>query len=285
MGRLRRSAIVVDDAEGRSTWHQLNRNYLGFPDGIHSTELRELGRKQAAKYGVEFLSARATDVSMSGEGHERLFTLTTTAGSVMSRTLILATGVTDKFPEFEGSEECIGRSMFWCIICDGYEAIGKRLLVLGNDDRAAALALQLLVFTHDVTLVAWKDKFELSEQRLRSLREHGVKLYDQRCGGFHCSNGQLYALTLEDGTTLELDMMFVAQWMEPNNQLAEKLNLMLDEHGFIVVDAEQCTNVEGVYAAGDVTKLSNHQVTTAVHEGGMAAAAANYYLYEYWQKE
>jgi thioredoxin reductase (NADPH) len=60
---------------------------------------------------------------------------------------------------------------------------------------------------------------------------------------------------------------------------------MLDEHGYIVADVEQVTNIEGVYAAGDCTKLYNHQVSSAVHEGGMAAAAANYYLYEDWQKD
>jgi thioredoxin reductase (NADPH) len=73
--------------------------------------------------------------------------------------------------------------------------------------------------------------------------------------------------------------------MEPNNELAKQLKIRLDEHGFIVTDTEQVTNVEGVFAAGDLTKLNNHQVSSAVHEGGMAAAAANYYLYEEWQKE
>jgi thioredoxin reductase (NADPH) len=73
--------------------------------------------------------------------------------------------------------------------------------------------------------------------------------------------------------------------MEPNTQLAKQLGIALDEHGFLVTDVEQCTNVDGVYAAGDLTKINNHQVSSAVHEGGMAAAAANYYLYEDWQKE
>jgi thioredoxin reductase (NADPH) len=60
---------------------------------------------------------------------------------------------------------------------------------------------------------------------------------------------------------------------------------MLDDDAYIVADVEQVTNIAGVYAAGDCTKLYNHQVSSAVHEGGMAAAAANYYLYEGWQKD
>jgi thioredoxin reductase (NADPH) len=285
MGRMRRSVIVLDDQEGRSTWHQVNRNYLGFPDGIHATALREVGAMQASKYGVEFLQARATDVQMDSGGGERRFCISTRAGSVVARTLILAMGVSDRFPEFDGSAECIGKSMFWCIICDGYEAIDKRIVVLGHNDRAASLALELLVFTPQVTLVSWDEPLDISEQKLRILKERSIPVHECGCEIYHCSKGQIDSITLENGTELELDMLFVAQWIEPNTQLAKKLNITLDEHGYILTDAEQNTNVEGVYAAGDVTKLHNHQVASAVHEGGMAAAAANYYLYEDWQKE
>src|SRR6478672_3779148 len=82
LGRLRRAAIVIDDSRGRSTWHQINRNYLGFPDGIHATALRELGETQACQYGVRFLDARATDVHEEGAGREKRFTISTTAGDI-----------------------------------------------------------------------------------------------------------------------------------------------------------------------------------------------------------
>jgi thioredoxin reductase (NADPH) len=286
LGRLRRSALVIDDQEGRSTWHQVNRNYLGFPDGIHATALRELGRSQAHSYGIEFQDGRATGLSMAGEGRERRFTVTVRSGQYTGRTLILATGVTDHFPEFEGSEACIGRSIFWCIICDGYEAANKRIVVLGDSDRAAALALQLLVFTSEVTLVAGSTGWQFSEERLRSLRERGVELLATECVSFNCAvEGELRSLSLATGEEVQLDMLFVDQHIEPNTQLAKKLGIHTDEHGFVRTDAEQCTNVDGVFGAGDVTKLYNHQVTSAVHEGGMAAAAANYYLYENWQKD
>ena len=286
MGRLRRSALILDDHEGRSTWHQVNRNYLGFPNGVHATALRELGSEQAQKYGVHFLNARAEGATYSGEGSNRRFKVATTAGTVVARSLILATGVTDMFPEFEGSHDCIGKSMFWCIICDGYESIGKRVVVLGHSDRAAALALQLRVFTDKVTLVAWDASLNLDEERIEQLRQHGIVVHDCACGIYHVrGEGRLTSIALTDGTEIALDMLFVAQKIVPNTQLAKQLNLDLDDEGYIRTDSEQCTNIDGVYAAGDVTKLNNHQVTSAVHEGGMAAAAANYYLYEDWQKE
>jgi thioredoxin reductase (NADPH) len=286
LGRLKRRVVVIDDHEGRSTWHQVNRNYLGFPDGIHATKLRELGGEQARRYGAEMVAARATDVAMTGEGRERRFTLSTTRGDFTARSLIFATGVTDRFPEFEGSEECIGKSMFWCIICDGYEAQGKRVVVLGHNDRAASLALQLLVFTDKVTMVTGEEELDVEPQRRAALREHGIEVHECGCQVYKCGReGHLASIGLGDGTEIELDMLFVAQWIEPNTELANKLNVNRDEHGYIRNDSEQCTNVDGVYAAGDVTKLYNHQVTSAVHEGGMAAAAVNYYLYEDWQKE
>jgi thioredoxin reductase (NADPH) len=195
-------------------------------------------------------------------------------------------GVRDNFPQFEGSDDCIGKSVFWCIICDGYEAQGRRVVVLGHGDRAAALALQLLVFTDKITLVAWDEKLNIDADRLESLREHGIEVIDCGCKVYTCGKlGQLTSISLNDGTELDLEMLFVAQEIEPNTQLAKELGVSLDEHGYIRADAEQCTNLEGVYAAGDVTRLYNHQVTSAVHEGGMAAAAANYYLYEDWQKD
>lgn len=284
-GRMRRSVIVIDDDKGRSTWHQVNRNYLGFIDGIHATALREVGEKQAGKYGVRFLYSRATGVGYEGEENERIFAVETGQGTVRARTLIICTGVKDSFPQFEGSEECIGKSMFWCIICDGYESIGKRIVVLGHNERAASLALQLRVFTDDVILVSWDKRFSLTEEKIDLLKEHGITTYDSSCELFTCSRGELSAITLDNGQLLELEMLFVAQWIEPNTQLAKQLGLYLDQHGYVVADASQLTNIGGVYAAGDVTRLHSHQVTSAVHEGGMAGAGANYHLYEDWQKE
>jgi thioredoxin reductase (NADPH) len=286
MGRMRRTVVVIDDNEGRSNWHQINRNYLGFPDGIHARALREIGREQAERYGAHLLSARVHDARIEGDGHERTFHLETSGGTLVARTVILATGVSDEFPQFEGCDDCIGKSLFWCIICDGYEAIGKRIVVLGSGDRAASLALQLLIFTHAVSLVPWKEPLHAETQRVAALREHGVAIYDSPVHSFNCApQGQLGSITLENGTQLDLDSLFVTQWIEPNAQLAHKLGIKTDDNGFIIVDVECATNVDGAYAAGDVTKLFNHQISSAVHEGGMAAAAANYYLYEGWQKE
>jgi thioredoxin reductase (NADPH) len=245
-----------------------------------------LGEKQAGEYGVRFLQARATAASSQGKSKEKRFNIETTAGTVSGRTVILAMGVTDNFPEFEGSVECIGKSMFWCILCDGYESIDRKVVVLGHNDRAAALALQLLVFTPKVTMVAGEESLDISAERRGALGNHGIEVHDCGCKVYSCETvGELRSIELSSGVTIDLDRLFVTQWIEPNTQLAKQLGVKTDEHEYILTDAEQLTNIPGVYAAGDITRLFNHQVTSAVHEGGMAAAAANYYLYEDWQKE
>jgi thioredoxin reductase (NADPH) len=78
--------------------------------------------------------------------------------------------------------------------------------------------------------------------------------------------------------------VFAVTPKHPNTALARQLGIKLDANGYILADDEQKTNVPGVYAAGDATRLHNHQISSAVHEGGMAAAAANYYLYGDLQK-
>src|SRR5689334_20164734 len=73
MGRMRRSVLVLDNKSGRSTWHQVNRNYLGFLDGVHATALREIGEAQARKYGARHLDARVTGITELGTGRRRRF--------------------------------------------------------------------------------------------------------------------------------------------------------------------------------------------------------------------
>src|SRR5207253_649718 len=137
----------------------------------------------------------------------------------------------------------------WCIICDGFESIGKKVVVLGHGERAAALALQLLVFTNRVTVVAWDASLNLDEERMTALREHGIEVFDCGCEAYTCARaGQLTSIRLTNGATVDLDMLFVAQRIEPNAQLAKQLNISLDQEGYIRTDAEQCTNLEAAYA-------------------------------------
>ncbi len=170
VARLGRSCVLVDDDRGRSLWSQTTRNYLGFPDGIKAADLRLLGQRQATNNGVVLRSGHVAGLrrSRGGTGFELLVEPpdepaedrspkpgleanqarerragrrvgerpTPLPAIVRARTVVLATGVADRFPAFEGRDACVGISLFWCIVCDGYEARDRRVAVVGDDPDA-----------------------------------------------------------------------------------------------------------------------------------------------------
>ena len=317
LARMRRSVLVIDDRDGRSLWGQVNRNYLGFPDGIPAAEIRLAGRRQAARYGTTFMSGRVVAASRDdGSFHLRVEatdgeTRRDTAGRVgnvkrdeelgsslgeeevtravdiVARSVILATGVRDSFPKFLGWAQCVGCSLFWCIACDGYESTGKVVAVVGHDEDAVETALDLLDFTDTVTLVAGRPEgFDVPDTRLADLRDNGIPAYPVAVANYNNADGQIEELVLDDPrqTRLSVEMVFVYRRPTPRTELAVALGLDLNGLGHIVVDSVQHTNVPGIYAAGDVTSQHDHQISAAVHEGNEAACAANYYLYRPVQK-
>jgi thioredoxin reductase (NADPH) len=278
LARYNRSVLVFDTGHGRSTHHQVNHNYLGFPEGIATVGLRELARKQLAPYGqVGILHHVITE--LSGDG-ERGFTAHAQGRTWEARVIVLATGVLDHFPHFPGWESYVGRSMFWCITCDGYENRGKNILVVGHSDGAAGEAMQLHSLTDRVQLLTNSEAHEISPKFLTRLAAAGIEVIDDHIGSVEGADGVMSAvITRKAGRRLGLDSLFSIQGANPETSLARQLGVALAPSGWIDVDTEQKTSVPGVYAAGDVTALHSHQVTAAVHEGAQAASAANYFLY------
>jgi thioredoxin reductase (NADPH) len=281
LGRFLRSVLVLDDGDGRSTYAQINENYLGFPEGIAATELRKLGKKQAEKFGAEFVTDEVTDIS----GEFGNFTVTGKE-EYLGKTVIIATGVTDKFPLFENSSEYIGKSLFWCITCDGYKAKDKKVVVIGNDDEAASNALELLNYTKEITVLTNNDKGEsnISDYHKEMFAKHTIPLIEGCLVNVEGENGFISKVNIDTGETIHAKLIFSYQGSNPNSSLGFKLKLDHTKNGFIVVDHTQKTSMKGVYAAGDVSTGHSHQIVAAACEGSSAAEAINYELYEDFQK-
>jgi thioredoxin reductase (NADPH) len=305
LSRMRRQVLVVD-ARDRFIWGHVIHNYLGFPNGIPAVELRRLGWHQAARFGSRLMLGRASGAAREGErfrlgiepppmgeaGRDvemaRLFEAVTSPIEILARTVILATGVMGHFPDFPGRDECVGRSLFWCLHCDGYESSGKVVGVVGHDEEAVETALALLDFTDRVTLVAGRpDGFDVPASRLSDLDANGVATHPCAVAEYRCNEGQIEALVLDDAarTAVPVEHVYTVQRSFAPNDLARQLGVELTSGGQIVVTSQQHTNVPGVYAAGDATSLHDHQVSAAVHEGNQAAAGANYHLYRPVQKD
>lgn len=282
LARFNRSVLVVDKHDGRSSFPQKNENYLGFPKGISARELCVRGRNQAQKYGAQIVTDDISKIIKTTEG----FTAQGKENVYSSRTLILAMGVTDLFPHIGDWKHYVGKSLFWCITCDGHKTIGKKILIIGQDDEAACTALQFLNYTKDISFVTniHKGKETISKIWIDRFRELKIPYYSKNIIKMKGKRGFIKEVELEDGTQLFPEMVFNQQGSIPNYELSQQLQLTLTEEKCIKVDSEQRTNVPMVYAAGDITSLHSHQIATAVHEGSMAAQAANYDLYEEYQR-
>lgn len=277
LARYNRHVLLFDSGMGRSTYHQINHNYLGFPGGVGIRELRDIARKQLAAYPVACID-RAVLAASRGEG---CFVARDEAGEEFAgRTIVLATGVRDHFPRFPEWEQYVGRSIFWCITCDGYSTRGKRIVVLGNDTDAGVTALQFQQFTREIVMVTNAPGCQMSERVLGALEARGIEVIVDTLARVHGHDGILGAVELGSGRRLSLDFLFSLQGATPNSELAASLGVDLSGRGYVLANQDQQTNVPGVFAAGDVTRDLAHQVATAVHEGLTAASAANYSLYE-----
>ena len=315
LGRMRRSVLLVDERD-RFLWHHVAYNVLGFPDGIPADDIRRLGWRHAAKYGARLLLGHVATAAHEGDlfrvGIERLPEGGAWAHlpgpsvprdaemaglfdevpegdplEVITRTVILATGVVGHFPEFPGRNECVGRSLFWCLHCEGYESIDRVVGVVGHDESAGQTALDLLVFTDRVTLVAGRPEgFDVPASRLADLAGRGIAAHPFAVADYENRDGRIQSLVLDDPvrTRIPVEQVYTIRSTLAVGDLPRQLGLELNKAGQIVVTSEQHTNVPGVYAAGDATSLHDHQISAAMHEGNQAACGANYRLHDEVQR-
>lgn len=277
MGRFRRTTLLIDSAEGRWVYGQHNDNYLGFPKGVSARRLRALGVAQAKRFGVIPHQGRVEQIDLL-PGQEG-FTLATTAGQMIGRTVIWAAGVRDRWPTFRGARRLVGKHLFWCIVCDGWRTLNREILLLGNIDAAAEDALQFLTYTSRVTLLVEPGKDELSPTARRKLQAGGIRVLTGEVRSVRLSGQEIESIRLTSGEILKADVIFSLYGSDPNTELLRHLPITLTERGMIDIDPKYQTNLPRFYAAGDVTDHHSDQIASAVHGGAQAAQAANYALY------
>lgn len=283
LARFLRKVIVVDAGNGRTFSHEHNDNYFGFPKGIQSKELTKRGIEQALRFGVIMKNDRVLDIVRK----DNIFNIAAEKEQFFTRSIIFATGVKDVFPKFENSADYLGRSLFWCITCDGYKTRGKKVVVVGEDDEAATTALQFLNYTKNVELITCKleGQDDFSKKGLEKLKRYNIPIYHDVIKAVHGEKGMMKEVELYNGTIVRTDFMFNLQPAIPNSDLAKLLKVEINRFGYIETDENQRTVIPFVYAAGDVTRAFAHQIITAAHEGSMAAQACNYDLYNPDQRD
>ncbi|MDQ1703533.1 MAG: hypothetical protein QOF57_2785 [Frankiaceae bacterium] len=270
LGRYRRGVLVLDSDEHRNAATQRVHGYLGLED-LSPDDLNARARRQLAAYPtVTVRDGRCCGLTGSiGDFRAEVDDGTT----VTAARLVLATGVADVLPAMRNFSEHYGRSVFHCPACDGFEAQGLDVVALGWDERLAGFAGMLLTWARSVTVVTDGFTFTGDEAARAAMRRHGIEIIEQAAVECCGKPGELHAVRLADGREVPAQMVFFSYGHEPRAQFASTLGCELDEDGYIVVDRDGVTTVDGVYAAGDVT-AGYQLVQRAAASGTVAGVTA-----------
>ena len=251
-------------------------NYPGFVS-ISGAELAQKMADHARSLGANIHDIEAvTGMDLKGETK----TVTTTAGSYQAKAVIIATGSHYKEVGAKGEKEFRGRGVSYCGVCDGPFFKGKRVMVVGGGNSACITSLYLSGLAAEVTVVHRREMFRAEESLAKDVASKGnIKIFWNTEVAEIKGDRQVKSALLKDlktGQTSEVsvDAVFVQVGEAPNSQLAAAGGVEVDGHGYIKIDIRQHTNLEGVFAAGDVTSHPVKQVGTAVGQGITAALEA-----------
>ncbi|CAL9373030.1 NAD(P)/FAD-dependent oxidoreductase [Streptomyces sp. enrichment culture] len=273
LGRARRRVLVVDAGEPRNAPSSHMQGYLG-RDGVSPAEFLAAGREEIARYGVDLVRDRVVDASRDGD-----FTVVLATGrTVRARRLVVATGLKDELPPVDGIAERFGRDVLHCPYCHGWEVRDQAFGVLATSAMSVHQALMVTQWSKDVTLFLHEvAESELSEQDVRRLGAAGVTVVTGPVAGLVTEDDRLTGVRLEDGTTYERQVLFVAPRAVPQTELFVKLGAEMNETPFgsyPVIDERGLTSVPGLWAAGNASGFAE-QVINAASRGYRAGATIN----------
>ena len=259
-------------------------NYAGFPEGITGPELSQRMVQQAEKFGASIVMDEVTAVERKPEGG---FVVRGYDADYHARSVIIATGANPRRLGVPGEDEFYGRGVSTCATCDGFFYRGKRVVVVGGGDAAIEEGTFLTKFADSVTVVHRRDELRAhkaaQERAFANPKMHfvwntvvtDVLGEDGQVSGVRTHNVK----TGEEGV-LETDGVFIYIGHEPNTRFLEGA-VQLRESGYVDVRDEIYTDVEGLFAAGDVSDEVYRQLGTSVGAGTRAAMAAERWLAEH----
>jgi thioredoxin reductase (NADPH) len=254
-------------------------NYPGFVDGIMGPELMEQMRKQAARFGTEYLTQDVTSVDLARSPFE----IVVGDDVIRAQSVIIATGAQAKMLDVPGERRLLGHGVSTCATCDGFFFRDQELVVVGGGDSALEEALFLTKFASKLTVVHRRDTLRAAKiMQDRAFANDKINFLwdsvvtevqgDGKVAGVVVKN-----LKTGDESKLEASGLFVAIGHLPNTSLFEGQVELRD--GYIVTETGATqTSVPGVFAAGDVVDSKYRQAVTAAGMGCMAAIDAERYL-------
>jgi len=277
LARFHLNIRLFDSGNSRAALIPCTHNHAGFPEGISGKELLARMFEQAQRYGAQRELARVTRLRREEDG----FVVEAEGREFRARTVLMATGTInnrpDGFPEALHAQALAEGALRYCPICDGYEVTDKRVAVIGSGTHGTAEAIFLRGYTRDLTLIAPGAEHELDAQCAAKLEAAGIVRVDGPCGNYALEDGQL-ALDTAHGR-MSFDSVYPALGSRVRSELAVEAGAMASADECLVVDSHQRTNIEGLFAAGDVVK-GRDDISHAMGEGVVAATTIRNYLAE-----
>jgi thioredoxin reductase (NADPH) len=263
-------------------------NFPGFEHGIQGPELMDVMRKQVQRFGANCLFKIVTEVDFS----KRPFVVKAENEIYTADSVIISTGASAKLLNIDSEKKFMGYGVSACATCDGFFYKGLKVLVVGGGDTAFEEASYLTKFAIEVTMVHRRDEFRASKIMIdRAKKNPKIKFITNAViqevlgkeeNGVKITTGALLKNT-KDGSTWQVpaDGIFMAIGHQPNTSLFKGI-LDMDETGYLkVIPGTTRTNIEGVFAAGDVADKTYRQAITAAGSGCMAAIDAQHWLEEH----
>jgi thioredoxin reductase (NADPH) len=280
---LKPLVILGSEPGGQLTTTTEVENFPGFPEGIQGPELMENMKKQTERFGTEYLSAMVTSVDLSA----RPFKVECDNGNKFeAETLIISTGATAKYLGIENEKELIGKGVSACATCDGFFYRDKVVYVVGGGDTAMEEATFLTKFASKVTIVHRRDTLRASKtMQQRAIDNPKIDfIWDSAVSEILFDDTGVTGLKIkniknEEESKVDAHGLFMGIGHTPNTSFLAG-QIKLDDHGFIVPtnSPHPDTNVEGVFACGDVQDSYYRQAISAAGSGCMAAMRAEKFL-------
>ena len=269
LGRYLYSVALVDSGDPRN-WETRGVNgYLGLPR-ITPPELRGLGRDEARRYGVSLVDAIVDRAEKCGD--ERFVVHLEGGEALTARRLLLAIGIRDVWPEIPGLERAYGDKAHVCPDCDGYEARGRKTVVIGTGRRAVGMVLALANWTSEITLCTNGQDPDVDDALQAKLDGLGVPTITDPVTRINFREDTMRSLDFAERAPLGCEKIFFTIGQYPADDIGDQLGCDRDEDGRIEVDRAQHTSVWNVFAAGDITAGSQLAIRAA-SEGAVAALA------------
>jgi len=268
--------IIIGQPGGlASTTHEIG-NYLGF-ESITGFEFAQKGEAHVRKYGAEMEYALVKQLSKENN----IFKIVLDNDKILeAKNILIAVGTAHRTLGIVGEKDFLGKGLSYCTTCDGYFYRGKTVAINGGGDSALSAAIFMADIAEKVYLIHRRDEFRAEDFWIESVKKNpkieivlGVNIQEIK------GDAKLSEIIIDKphngSTSIALDGLFIEIGFVPNVELVRELGVEIDEGGFIKVDAEQKTNIEGVWAAGDISTNSNKfkQIITAAAEGAVAAVS------------